>query len=73
MKRRHIGSTLDSLLDELGETEQLNLLAEKKSLAAELGRAMAKRNTKSACSGHAHQPNRRPYCPQPVADDGPER
>ncbi|MBL8744516.1 MAG: hypothetical protein JNK04_25585 [Myxococcales bacterium] len=48
MKRKHIGSTLHSLLDELGETEQLNLLAEKKSLAAELGRAMAERNTKSA-------------------------
>lgn len=49
MKKKHIGSTLDSLLDELGEAEEINLLAQKKLLAAKLERAMAKKKlTKSA-------------------------
>lgn len=41
--KRHIGSTLDSLLDEFGEKEEVGLLAQKKLLAAKVERAMARR------------------------------
>ena len=48
MKRKHIGSTLDSLFDELGESEDLSLLTQKKLLAAKIERAMVrKRMTKA--------------------------
>ncbi|MEY4551106.1 MAG: hypothetical protein RL685_7301 [Pseudomonadota bacterium] len=48
MKKKHIGSTLDSLLDELGEREDVELLTQKKLLAAKIERAMAKRNMSQA-------------------------
>jgi hypothetical protein len=38
MKKKHIGSTLDSLLDELGEREDVELLTQK-LLAAKIERA----------------------------------
>jgi len=41
-KNKHIGSTLDSLLDELGEKDDVGLLRQKKLLAAKVERAMAK-------------------------------
>jgi antitoxin HicB len=43
MKKKHVGSTLDSLFDELGEREQVELLTQKKLLAAKIERAMARR------------------------------
>lgn len=41
--KKHVGSTLDSLLEELGEKEEVGLLTQKKLLAAKVERAMAKR------------------------------
>jgi len=43
MKKKNIGSTLDSLFDELGELEDVELLTQKKLLAEKIERAMAKR------------------------------
>ena len=43
MKKRYIGSTLDSLFEELGEREEVELLTQKKLLAAKIARAMARR------------------------------
>jgi len=49
MKKKHLGSTLDSLFDELGEAEDVALLTQKKLLAAKIERAMAKKKmTKTA-------------------------
>jgi DNA-binding Xre family transcriptional regulator len=48
MKKKHIGATLDSLLDELGEREDVELLTQKKLLAAKIERAMARRNMTQA-------------------------
>jgi antitoxin HicB len=48
MKKKNIGSTLDSLFDELGESEDVELLTQKKLLAAKIERAMAKRNMSQA-------------------------
>jgi DNA-binding Xre family transcriptional regulator len=48
MKKKHLGSTLDSLLDELGEREDVALLTQKKLLAAKIERAMARRNMSQA-------------------------
>jgi len=36
MKKKHIGSTLDSLFDELGEGEDVELLTQKKLLAEKI-------------------------------------
>lgn len=43
MKKKYIGSTLDSLFEELGEREEVELLTQKKLLAAKIERAMAQR------------------------------
>ena len=49
MKKKHIGSTLDSLFEEVGEREDVELLTQKKLLAAKIERAMAKKKmTKTA-------------------------
>jgi antitoxin HicB len=48
MKKKNIGSTLDSLFDELGEREDVELLTQKKLLAEKIERAMAKRNMSQA-------------------------
>lgn len=48
VKKKHIGSTLDSLLDELEEREDVELLTQKKLLAAKIERAMLKRNMSQA-------------------------
>jgi len=47
-EEKNIGSTLDSLFDELGEREDIELLTQKKLLAAKIERAMAKRNLSQA-------------------------
>ena len=43
MKKKYIGSTLDSLFEELGERENIELLTQKKLLAAKIEKAMARR------------------------------
>ena len=40
---RHVGSTLDSLFEEIGEKEDLELLTQKKLLALKVQRAMERR------------------------------
>ena len=40
MKRKYVGSTLSSLFEELGEREEVELLTQKKLLAAKIERAM---------------------------------
>ncbi|HKO92428.1 MAG TPA: helix-turn-helix transcriptional regulator, partial [Polyangiaceae bacterium] len=47
-KKKNIGSTMDSLFDELGEREDVELLLQKKLLAEKIERAMAKRNMSQA-------------------------
>ena len=47
--RKHIGSTLDSLFDELGEKEEVDLRTQKKLLAARIEQVMSRRKmTKTA-------------------------
>ena len=41
--KKHIGSTLDSLFDELGETEDVELLTQKKLVATKIEKAMARK------------------------------
>lgn len=48
MKKKHIGSTLDSLFEELGESEEVSLLTQKKLLAAKIERAMTKKRMTKA-------------------------
>lgn len=48
LKKKNIGSTLDSLFDERGESEDVELLTQKELLAARIERAMAKRNMSQA-------------------------
>lgn len=48
MKKKHIGSTLDSLFEELGESEEVSLLTQKKLLAAKIERAMTKKKMTKA-------------------------
>jgi antitoxin HicB len=43
MKNRHVGSTLDSLFEELGEREDVELLTQKKLLTAKIERAMSRK------------------------------
>jgi DNA-binding Xre family transcriptional regulator len=48
MKKKHIGSSLDSLFEELGEREDVELLTQKKLLSSKIERAMARRNMTQA-------------------------
>ena len=41
--KKHIGTTLDSLFEELGEKEEVNLLTQKKLLAARVQQAMTRK------------------------------
>lgn len=53
--KKHIGSTLDSLFEELGEKEEIDLLTQKKLLAAKIERAMTRKNmSKSALAQAMH-------------------
>jgi DNA-binding Xre family transcriptional regulator len=45
---KHIGSTLDSLLVEMGEKDDVDLLTQKRLLAAKVERAMARRKMTTA-------------------------
>ncbi len=59
MKRnKHIGSTLDSLFDELGEKDDVGLLTQKKLLAATVQRAMAEREMSKAALARAMNTSR---------------
>jgi DNA-binding Xre family transcriptional regulator len=54
-RNKHIGSTLDSLFEELGEKDDVGLLTQKKLLAAKVERAMAERDmTKAALARAMH-------------------
>jgi antitoxin HicB len=44
VKKNSIGSTLESLFDELDEREDVELLTQKKLLASKIEQAMARRN-----------------------------
>ena len=48
MKKKHIGSSLSSLLEELGERDEVELLTQKKLLSAKIERAMARRRMSQA-------------------------
>jgi antitoxin HicB len=55
VRKKHIGSTLDSFLAELGEADEVNLLTQKKLLAAKLERAMVRKNlTKTSLAKAMH-------------------
>lgn len=41
--KKHVGSTLGSLFDELGEKEELGLRTQKKLLASKIAKAMVRR------------------------------
>lgn len=59
MNRRHIGSSLESLFDELGEREEFESLAMKKQIVARLQVAMGKRGLSKAqlaAAMHAQRP-----------------
>jgi DNA-binding Xre family transcriptional regulator len=45
---KHVGSTLESLFEELGEKDDIDLLAQKKLLALKIERAMARRKMTKA-------------------------
>jgi DNA-binding Xre family transcriptional regulator len=45
---KHVGSTLESLFDELGERDDLELLTQKKLLALKIEKAMARRKMTKA-------------------------
>lgn len=42
--KKHVGSTLNSLFQELGELEEINLRTQKKLLAAKVAQLMAERD-----------------------------
>lgn len=55
MKRKHVGSTLDSLFEDLGEKEEVGLLTQKKLLAAKVEQAMTKKKmTKTGLAEAMH-------------------
>jgi DNA-binding Xre family transcriptional regulator len=45
---KHVGSTLESLFEELGEKDEIDLLAQKKRLALKIERAMERRKMTKA-------------------------
>jgi antitoxin HicB len=46
--KKHVGSTLESLFDELGEKDDLDLLTQKKLLSLKIERAMVRRKMTKA-------------------------
>jgi antitoxin HicB len=46
--KKHVGSTLESLFEELGEKDDIDLLTQKKLLAVKIERAMARRKMTKA-------------------------
>ena len=57
-RNKHIGSTLDSLFDELGEKDDVGLLTQKKLLAAKVEQAMAQREMTKAALARAMNTSR---------------
>lgn len=57
-RNKHIGSTLDSLFDELGEKDDVGLLTQKKLLAAKVEQAMAQRDMTKAALARAMNTSR---------------
>jgi DNA-binding Xre family transcriptional regulator len=59
MKRnKHIGSTLDSLFDELGEADDVGLLTQKKLLADKIERVMKRRSMSKSALARAMNTSR---------------
>ncbi len=57
-KNKHIGSTLDSLFEELGEADDVGLLTQKKLLAAKVERAMVRRSMSKSALARAMKTSR---------------
>ena len=56
--KKHIGSTLDSLFEELGEKEEVNLRTQKKLLAARIEQVMHHRSMTKSQLAHAMRTSR---------------
>ena len=56
--KKHVGSTLDSLFEELGEKEEVDLLTQKKLLAERIQRAMVRRRMTQTQLAHAMRTSR---------------
>jgi antitoxin HicB len=56
--KKHIGSTLESLFEELGEKQDVDLLTQKKLLAARIAQAMAQRKITQTDLAHAMRTSR---------------
>jgi antitoxin HicB len=56
--KKHVGSTLDSLFDELGEKEEVGLLTQKKLLAAKIAKAMVRKKMPKAALAEAMRTSR---------------
>lgn len=56
--KKHVGSTLDSLFEELGEKEEVSLRAQKKLLAARIEQVMARRSMTKSELAHAMRTSR---------------
>jgi len=56
--KKHIGSTLDSLFEELGEKEDVDLRTQKKLLAARIEHVMTRRNMTKTELAHAMKTSR---------------
>ncbi len=57
-KNKHIGSTLDSFFEELGEADDVGLLTQEKLLAAKVERAMARRSMSKSALARAMNTSR---------------
>lgn len=56
--KKHIGSTLDSLFEELGEQAEVDLRTQKKLLAARIAHVMDRRHMTKAELAHAMRTSR---------------
>lgn len=56
--KKHVGSTLDSLFEELGEKEEVNLRTQKKLLAARIEQVMSHRSMTKSELAHAMRTSR---------------
>lgn len=56
--KKRIGSTLESLFDELGEREEFEVLLQKKLLAAKIEKVMAQRKMSQSALAKAMQTSR---------------
>ena len=58
LPKKRIGSSLESLFDELGEREEFDVLLQKKLLASKIGKAMAQRKMSQTDLAKAMQTSR---------------